>query len=72
MGTLASGSNDLNSLQVAGKPNKYITDIDENGITIHPELIETDSYYTIVNGNGLKINKVLNNARSILWNEIVV
>ena len=61
MGTLASGSIDLNSLQVAGKPNKYITDIDENGITIHPELIETDSYYTIVNGNGLKINKVLNN-----------
>lgn len=61
MGTLASGSIDLNSLQVAGKPNKYITDINNRGITIHPELISTNSYYTIIDGNGLKINKVLNN-----------
>lgn len=61
MGTLASGSIDLNSLQVAGKPNKYITDINNRGITIHPELISANSYYTIIDGNGLKINKVLNN-----------
>ncbi len=60
MGTLASGSIDLKSLQIAGEPNKYITMIDERGIIIHPENTELDSdnptnYSIQLDGEGLQI-----------------
>lgn len=55
MGTLASGSIDLNSLQVAGKPNKYITDIDNRGITIHPEDTINNKRNILINSSGISI-----------------
>lgn len=55
MGTLASGSIDLNSLQVAGKPNKYITKINDTGITIHPEDTVNNKRNILINSNGISI-----------------
>lgn len=55
MGTLASGSIDLNSLQVAGKPNKYITKINDTGITIHPEDTINNKRNILINSNGISI-----------------
>ena len=38
--------------------SRYITKIDQNGITVHPETLAHNSYYTIVDGNGLKVNRI--------------
>lgn len=56
MAEIASGSIDLKSLKIASEPNKYITRISENGISIHPENNEnngvniTDHIEMIQNG----------------------
>jgi len=52
----ASGSIDLKSLKVAGEPNKYITKINENGITIHAAN-NVDLNYVQINSDGLEIFK---------------
>lgn len=59
MGTLASGSIDLNSLKIAGEPNKYITYIDSNnGIRIYDAKNNGDYVnFTQINSNGLQIYK---------------
>lgn len=56
MGTLASGSIDLNSLKVAGEANKYITAIDENGIKVHAAN-KVDLNYTQITSDGMEIFK---------------
>ena len=45
MGTLASGSIDLNSLKVAGEPNKYITTITNSGIKVQAQ--DATNYITL-------------------------
>lgn len=56
MGTLASGSIDLKSLKVAGEPNKYITKINENGITVHAAN-NVNLNYVQIDATGMEIFK---------------
>lgn len=56
MGTLASGSIDLNSLKVAGESNKYVTMIDGSGIRIH-EAGAVNTNFAQINSNGMQIYK---------------
>lgn len=56
MGTLASGSIDLKALKVAGEPNKYITKINDNGITVHAAN-NSSLNYVAINANGMEIFK---------------
>ena len=56
MGTLASGSIDLNSLKVAGEPNKYVTMINGSGIRVH-EAGAVNTNFTQINSNGMQIYK---------------
>lgn len=56
MGTLASGSIDLKSLNVAGEANKYITHINDGGITVH-DAINQNLNYVQIDANGMEIFK---------------
>ncbi len=60
MRTLASGSIDLNSLKVAGKPNKYITYVDsDNGIRVYDGTLSNGDQVNFVkiNSDGMQIYK---------------
>ena len=56
MGVLANGSIDLNSLNVAGTPNKYITKISGDGIKIHDSQNQNSNYIQLTS-NGMKVYK---------------
>lgn len=56
MGTLASGSIDLKSLKIAGEPNKYITKINDDGITIHAAN-SAELNYVQIDAEGVEIFK---------------
>ena len=45
------------NLQSPDQTKKYISRIDQNGITVHPEMTTTNSNYIHIDGNNLKIKR---------------
>ena len=61
----ASGSIDLKSLKVAGDgANKYITEIDGDGIKVHAEN-NVNANYTVINAKGMEVFQGTTSANSI-------
>ena len=53
------------NLQTPDQTGKYITRIDQNGITVHPENQTQNSNYIHIDGSGFKIKNQLNNSPNI-------